>query len=302
MGVGVAILPERGWTDVRARWSAVDRLGFDHAWTYDHLNWRWFRDKAWFAAVPTLTAAALETSRIRLGTLVASPNFRHPVPFAKELATLDDIAGGRLIVGIGAGAPDGLDERALRRVPWSTRERADRFAEFVELTDLLLRQPATTFEGRYYQAHDVQFHPSSRERLPFAIAATGPRGMRLTARYGAYWVTTGAPNQFELLPYEAALPLVRRQVEAVDDACAATGREPGTLRRLLVTGPMIGGVLDSVEAFRDAAGRYAEAGITDMVLHWPREQEPYQGRVEVLEAIAADLHAARSTAPAGATH
>lgn len=291
--VGVAILPERSWERIRARWSAVERLGFDHVWTYDHLTWRWFRDEAWFAAVPTLTAAALETSRIRLGTLVASPNFRHPVPFAKELATLDDIAGGRLIVGIGSGAPDSFDMHMLQRPPWSARERADRFAEFVELTDLLLRQPVTTFEGRYYQAYQAHSHPPCRQwpRAPFAIAAAGPRGMRLAARHGAYWVTSGAPNQFERLRYDAALPLVRQQIAALDEACEAVGREPGSLRRLLVTGAMIGGILDSVEAFRDALGRYAEVGITDVVIHWPRQKEPYQGRVEMLEAVAADLGA-----------
>ena len=58
-------------------------------WTYDHLSWRHLRDKPWFAAVPMLAAAAAVAGRIRLGPLVATPNFRHPVPFAKEVITLD---------------------------------------------------------------------------------------------------------------------------------------------------------------------------------------------------------------------
>src|SRR5205085_9242930 len=98
------------------------------------LAWRSLRDSAWFAAVPTLTAAATATERIRLGTLVASPNFRHPVPFAKELMTLDDISGGRLTVGIGAGG-EGWDATMLGHSAWSRPERADRFAELVGLLE-----------------------------------------------------------------------------------------------------------------------------------------------------------------------
>ncbi len=81
--VGVLILPEHHWSDAAEKWSRAEALGFDHAWTYDHIAWGDLRDSTWFAAVPTLAAAATVTSRIRLGTLVASPNFRHPVPFAR---------------------------------------------------------------------------------------------------------------------------------------------------------------------------------------------------------------------------
>src|SRR3954447_15366813 len=92
--VGVVVLPQQRWTQARERWRAVEELGFDAAWTYDHLAWRDLADEPWFAPVPTLTAAATVTSRVRLGTWVASPNYRHPVPFAKDLMTLDDVSGG----------------------------------------------------------------------------------------------------------------------------------------------------------------------------------------------------------------
>ena len=92
MRLGVLILPDRPWTEAQATWRRAEDLGFHHAWTYDHLTWRGLRDSPWHAAIPTLTAAALVTSRIRLGTLVASPHFRHPVAFAKELVTLDSIS------------------------------------------------------------------------------------------------------------------------------------------------------------------------------------------------------------------
>jgi alkanesulfonate monooxygenase SsuD/methylene tetrahydromethanopterin reductase-like flavin-dependent oxidoreductase (luciferase family) len=100
---GVLILPAEGWASQSSSWQRAEALGFDHAWTFDHLAWRSFRDSPWFGAVPTLAAAAAVTSRIRLGTLVASPNFRHPVPFARELMTLDHISAGRLPSGSGRG-------------------------------------------------------------------------------------------------------------------------------------------------------------------------------------------------------
>src|SRR5258705_2928455 len=185
MRLGVVILPELRRAELTAVWHRAEALGFDHAWTYDHLAWRSLRDSTWFAAVPTLAAAALATERIRLGTLVASPNFRHPVAFARELIALDDLSGGRMTLGVGAGGL-GWDATMLGQAPWSPRERSKRFAEFVELSDRLLRQPETSYTGRYYSADQARSHPGcvQQPRLPFAIAASGPRGMRLAAQYG----------------------------------------------------------------------------------------------------------------------
>src|SRR6478736_4666443 len=134
VNVGVVVLPQQRWTEAAARWRAVEQMGFAHAWTYDHLAWQSLADEPWFATVPTLTAAALVTERIRLGTWVASPNFRHPVPFAKDLMTLDDIAAGRLLVGLGAGGT-GVDATVLGGEVLPPKERAERFEEFVELLD-----------------------------------------------------------------------------------------------------------------------------------------------------------------------
>jgi alkanesulfonate monooxygenase SsuD/methylene tetrahydromethanopterin reductase-like flavin-dependent oxidoreductase (luciferase family) len=290
------IVPEDRWQTARLKWRRAEQMGFDHAWTYDHLNWRAFRARDWFTAVPTLTAAAVETERIALGVLVASPSLRHPVYLAKDVTAIDDVAAGRLILGLGSGA-EGFDSTMTRRVPWSRRERTARFAEYVQLTDLLLTQPVTTFDGRYYLAHEVHSYPLCQQqpRVPFAIAASGARGMQLAARYGQYWVTTGEPNRFASAPYEEALPVLRQQVEALEKACTDIGRDPATLARLLVTGPTVGGVLASKSAFFDAAGRFAEAGITDVVVQWPRPDEPFPGRVEVLEEVAEDLDRHRIT-------
>jgi alkanesulfonate monooxygenase SsuD/methylene tetrahydromethanopterin reductase-like flavin-dependent oxidoreductase (luciferase family) len=289
------IVPEDRWPAAREKWLRAERMGFDHAWTYDHLNWRMFQAREWFTAVPTLTAAAVETSRIGLGVLVASPNLRHPVYLAKDVTTIDDIAEGRLILGLGSGAA-GFDATMTRRTTWSRRERTDRFVEYVRLTDQLLTQPVTTFDGRYYVAREVHTHPPCRQRprVPFAIAAAGPRGMGLAARHGQYWVTTGVPNLFVSAPYDRALPVIRQQMEMIDKACVDVGRDPATLSRLLVAGPTVGGVLASREAFFDAAGRFGEAGVTDLVVQWPRPDEPFQGEEKVLDDVAGELDRHRS--------
>jgi alkanesulfonate monooxygenase SsuD/methylene tetrahydromethanopterin reductase-like flavin-dependent oxidoreductase (luciferase family) len=284
---GIVILPEHRWSRARGQWCRAEEFGFDHAWTYDHLMWRWLRDGPWYGSVPTLTAAATATSRIRLGMLVASPNLRHPVTFAKELMTLDDISGGRLICGVGAGAGE-YDEKVFGGCRLSPCERADRLAEFLELTDLLLRQTVTSYDGVHYRARDARMNPGCVQspRVPFAVAASGPRGMRLAARFAATWITPGTPGRFDSEPYERALPTLKEQLATLDEGCDAAGRDPATLDRLLVTGAMVGGVLDSAEAFRDAVGRFADIGFTDVLVHWPRDSFPYEGSVDVLEEIA----------------
>lgn len=287
MRFGVVILPELPWAVARDRWRHAEELGFDHAWTYDHIAWRSLRDSPWFAAMPTLTAAALATSTIRLGTLVASPNFRHPVPFARELISLDDISQGRLTVGLGSGG-EGWDATVLGQHAWSRAERADRFDEFVRLLDRVLCQPTTTAVGRYYSADGAPNHPGcvQRPRVPFAIAATGPRGMRLAVEHAAIWVTNGdRAHEGPPLPLAVGVEVVREQVQRLDAACAAVGREPSSLRRLVLTGPRLDPGFESRASFQETKVAYAEIGITDLVVHWPRPDEPYAADPTVLQHL-----------------
>jgi len=287
--VGVVILPEHPWSSARDLWRRAEDLGFDHAWTYDHLAWRTLRDGPWFGAIPTLTAAALVTERIRLGPLVASPNFRHPVPFAKELITLDDVSGGRLTLGIGSGGV-GWDASVLGNEPWPLRERSDRFAEFVDLTDRLLREPETSFTGRYYSADGARTYPGcvQRPRIPFAIAATGPRAMRLAARHGDTWVTTGDPQAETALHAAEGAELLRRQMDALDEACAAAGRVPSSIARLVLTGLRLDSGMRSAAELDDTIASYAAVGVTDFVVHWPRADSPFAGDVKAFERIFAN--------------
>ncbi|RYE74216.1 MAG: LLM class flavin-dependent oxidoreductase, partial [Myxococcales bacterium] len=98
--LSTVILPHQRWAEgARETWRRAEALGFHAAYTYDHLSWRTFRDGPWFGAVPTLAAAAGVTERIRLGTMVTSANFRHPVTMAKDLISLDDLSAGRVTLG-----------------------------------------------------------------------------------------------------------------------------------------------------------------------------------------------------------
>src|SRR5258707_15632260 len=130
MRVGIIILPDERWSTASRRWRLAEEYGFDHAWTYDHIGWRDLVDGPWFDAVPTLTAAAQVTSRIRLGTMVASPNFRHPVHFAREITALDDISDGRITLGIGAGGIAGFDTAGPGGRRPSPGARGGRLPEF----------------------------------------------------------------------------------------------------------------------------------------------------------------------------
>ncbi|MFF7192568.1 LLM class flavin-dependent oxidoreductase [Streptomyces sp. NPDC008079] len=295
MRLSVVILPIYRWAaEGREVWRRAEDLGFGTAYTYDHLSWRSFRDKPWYGAVPTLTAAAAVTGRMRLGTLVTSPNFRHPVTLAKDLMTLDDVSEGRVTLGIGAGG-SGFDATALGQEPWSPRERADRFGEFVRLLDRLLTNGQVSYEGEFYSAHEARTIPGcvQRPRIPFALAATGPRGMRLAARYGQAWVTTGDPALYETGTPEESLAAVRGQVERLGAACAQAGRDVLKVPKVMLTGftPDQGRPLESVDAFVDFAGRHAEAGIDEMVIHWPIPDSDFDTDPAAFERIALEAPA-----------
>ncbi|MEN8649884.1 LLM class flavin-dependent oxidoreductase [Streptomyces sp. 21So2-11] len=292
MRLSTVILPIYRWSDGgRDAWQRAEQLGFHTAYTYDHLSWRTFREGPWFGAVPTLTAAAAATSRMRLGTLVTSPNFRHPVTLAKDLITLDDVSGGRVTLGIGAGG-NGFDATALGQEPWTPRERADRFGEFVPLLDRLLSEPAVTHEGTHYSAVEARNIPGcvQRPRLPFAVAATGPRGLKLAARHGQAWVTTGDPKLFESGTPAQSLEALSGQIAKLGAACAEIDRDVNEIDKVLLTGftPERRGPLESLDAFVDFAGKHFALGFTEIVLHAPIPDSDFAADEKVFEKIATE--------------
>ncbi|MEI5584884.1 MULTISPECIES: LLM class flavin-dependent oxidoreductase [unclassified Agromyces] len=295
MRFGLVILPQYEWPAAARLWRDAERLGFDHAWTYDHLSWRGLAGERWHATIPTLTAAATVTERIRLGTFVASPNYRHPVPFAKDVATLDQIAGGRVVLGLGSGGT-GFDARVLGQGELTARERYDRFREFTEALDLLLRFERGSGEGISYwgdhfsaDAARMVGEPAQAPRMPFLMAANGPRSMRLAARFGSGWVTTGPQAETDAAWWAGVAELAAR----LDEACAAEGRDPGDLDRVLSLDDDARYSMASVDAFEDAVGRARELGFTDVVAHRPREHGLYAGSEAVLDEIGSRLDALR---------
>jgi len=290
MRVGVLVLPTDPWPDAVARVRELEAMGYDSVWTYDHLSWRRYRDRPWFGAVPWLTGMAGATSRVALGTMVASPNFRHPVAFAKEAMTLDHVSNGRLVLGIGAGGP-GFDATVLGGPALSPGQRVARLGEFVALLDQLLRSPATSFRGEWYTADEARMLPGcvQQPRVPFAIASGGPKTLALAARFGDMWVTYGDTAYRDMTPAGVERD-VRRQRELLDRECEAIGRDPDSLRRIYLIGNGEERPLQSVDAFADFAGRFAALGFTDLVFHHPRPDDPvWNDPVSVVEQIASEL-------------
>lgn len=285
MRLSTVILPLERWPLSSEKWRRAEELGFFAAYIYDHLSWPHFRDRPWFASIPTLTAAAVETSTIRVGTLVTTPNFRHPVPLAKDLLSVDDVSTGRLTVGIGAGVHDN-DATVLGGEAWSARERMDRFVNFVELLDELLREPITTQAGPFYSAKEARMLPGTlqRPRPPFSIAATGKRGMDVAARQGESWVSIGRSSK----PEESCFDAVTAQLSRLDVALDAVGRSRDDIGRVLLDGLNSERPLVSLDAFVDWAGRYEALGMTELVIHWPEPDSLFDVDMKVFEKIATD--------------
>jgi alkanesulfonate monooxygenase SsuD/methylene tetrahydromethanopterin reductase-like flavin-dependent oxidoreductase (luciferase family) len=280
---GLTILPEERWAQAAPRWRAAEDLGWDDLWTYDHLVWGGLPESPWFGAVPTLTAAASVTSRVGLGTFVASPNFRHPVPFVRDALALDDISGGRLLLGVGTGGD--LDAAKLGdSLPLKTR--VDRFHEWARLLRRLLDEDHVDHDGEHFRAVDARTLPGpvAAQGIPLLIAANGPRSIRLAAEVGDGWVTYGGAGETLEEWWDHVAGLVAR----LDDALGATGRTENAFRRILSvdSSPVFG--LSSAGVFEEMVARADALGFTDVVTHWPRPEGPYAGDVAVLERVSAD--------------
>jgi alkanesulfonate monooxygenase SsuD/methylene tetrahydromethanopterin reductase-like flavin-dependent oxidoreductase (luciferase family) len=306
--IGIVILPQDRWAVGREKWQRAEAYGFDYAWTYDHLAWRSLADEPWFATVPLLAAAGAVTERIGLGTWVASPNFRHPVPFAKDVMGLDDVTGGRFLLGLGGGG-EGADASVVGPAP-SRGERTRRFAEFVDVLDGLLRRPVTEHVGEFYAAHGARMIPGpiARPRVPFVIAANGPRAMALAARYGQGWATYGPTFTDEALTegtsaqaqerWWAGLAdlargfddaLAAQRALGVDVASAASAADAPPVRRYLSLDGAPVYSLTSTELFVEGVERAMALGFTDVVVHWPRSEGVYAGSESVLEDVVGRL-------------
>lgn len=284
---GVTILTDQSWDQAGPLWLAAEEMGFDHAWTYDHLVWGGLPDSPWFAGLPTLSAAAMITERIQLGTAVCAPNFRHPLSLYREAQALDDISGGRFVLGVGTGGD--LDSRILAQPELSVKERVDRFQEFTDLLVRLRAEDHVTAEGRWFSTSNARTLPEP-QNLPLVVAANGPRGVRYAARTGDGWMTLG-PKADSLEEWLTGLAGLQKLFE---EELAVSGRAPGDARRYLMLDaptmrPNVPFSLTSVGVYQEMTGRAAELGFTDVITHWPRSSGPYEGEPKVLEQVAAEV-------------
>ncbi|WP_432560090.1 LLM class flavin-dependent oxidoreductase [Granulicoccus sp. GXG6511] len=276
MRVGVCVLTDLPWAEAAPVWREIEQLGFDHAWTYDHLMWGPLRDHAWYSTVVTLAGAATVTSQIPLGYWVTSPNFRHPTAFARELVGLQDLSGGRILCGVGSG---GEPDAQVLGAELSRGERTRRLREFLDVLGRSLAEDHVDHDGEFYRVVDYR-NVAGVEATPpkMIVAATGPKAIALAVEHGA-WATTGLGGE-TVDEWWANLAKLSRMV---DDAGGA-----GIERYLyLDSAPRFS--LDSAEFFLDQLGRAEELGFTDVVTTWPRGSWPYEGDPAVVAEVAPRL-------------
>ena len=206
------------WPAIRSFARAAEAHGLDSVWMYDHFFHKPSSGpidgqlEAW----TVVSALAAATERVEIGTLVLCSSFRSPSLVAKMAVTADEVSGGRLILGLGAGWHDAEYDA----FGFPKDRRVDRFEEALRIVVPLLRGETVTFDGAYFSARDAVLEPPPSRRIPVLVAAFGPRMLRLTARHADAWNTAwfGAPDE-----------RLRGRLDALDAALAAEGRDPATM-------------------------------------------------------------------------
>ena len=144
-----------------------ERLGYDSVWAYDHLSPFWVRSGQALECWTLLAAVAARTSRIKIGSLVTNVNFRNPALLAKMTSTLDDISGGRLVVGLGVG--DRLSRNELRSYGYKLPpldERIARLRETIQILKSMWTEDNATFAGKHFRTSRARNYPKPRHKPP----------------------------------------------------------------------------------------------------------------------------------------
>jgi len=198
----------------------AERVGLDSVWVFDHLIFRFppDADEGLNEAWTTLSALAPVTPRVELGVLVMCSSFRNAGLMAKMAATLDDLSDGRLILGLGCG----WHEPEYTAFGFPFDHRVGRFEEDIEVTARLLRGETVSLDGRWSHFRDARLLPPPERRTPILVASKGERMLRLTAQWADAWNTAWFGEVNDLL---------RSRLRDLDEACAAVGRDPASIRR-----------------------------------------------------------------------
>jgi probable F420-dependent oxidoreductase len=205
---------------IRSYAKKAEALGFDSVWIYDHLLYRWPPDPAThgiWECWTLLTAIAEATERVTLGTIVLCLPFRHPAVLAKMAATLDEVSGGRLILGLGAGWHQ--PEFDAFGIPFD--HLASRFEEGLKIIGPLLREGKVDFSGKYYSAPNCEIIPRGPRPSgpPILVAGAKPRMLRLTAEHADQW---------NVAWFGSVDGTAKRRADLAA-ACAEVGRDPATI-------------------------------------------------------------------------
>ncbi len=213
--------PELGWAESVAMAQRAEEVGFDSIWMPDHLimptpvgpaNGIW---ECW----TFLAGLAALTSRVELGTLVASTSYRNPGLIAKLAEAIDAISGGRFTLGIGSGhVPFEADAYGF-----PSDHLASRFEEAIQVIASLIRERKVDFDGKYASAHIDEFGPDGPRPggIPIMAGVEGPRMTRIAAKY-ADEINLDLGKTVESLPGHR---------DRIDAACREVGRDPATLSR-----------------------------------------------------------------------
>ncbi len=263
------------WPEYLAMARRAEELGYDSLWLGDHLLYR-FADgssRGPWEAWTMLSALAASTSRIRLGPLVAATAFHSPAMLAKMAATVDEVSGGRLVLGLGAG----WNETEFRAFGFPFDHRIDRFEEAFTIVRTLLRDGAIDFDGAYFQARDCELlpRPARPGGPPILIGSRGQRMLRITLPHVDAWNVW-----FNDTGNSAAGVAPLRDL--VDRICRDVGRDPAAVERTVavqvrLTGgagriqgdlaqPTFSPLSGSSEELAEALRTYAREGIAEVQL------------------------------------
>ena len=267
----------RPWDELAAFALHTEAAGWHCLWYADH-----YMGNTGDATINSADAGGLEcwaavgalaslTSRIRLGTLVSPTTIHHPAILANRAASIDRISGGRLTLGLGAGWQ--INEHAAYGIDlFGAGDRVTRFDEAIQIVRLLLSQPRTTFAGKHFQVTDAPCDPKPLQSpLPILVGTSGPRMSRISARHADEWNVWGTPER------------VAEALVVMDEACAAVGRDPSTLRRstqglvfvvdndvtaakIRAAAPADRSLIGTTEFLTEQIGRYMELGIDEFIL------------------------------------
>ncbi len=247
------------WAELLDITRAIEDEGFDSVWVGEHLLYRWADRPArgpW-EAWTLMAAIAAATSRIELGPLVACTGFHNPALLAKQAATIDEISGGRFVLGLGSG----WNQTEFDAFGFPFDHRIDRFEEAFTIISTLLRDGAIDFAGSYYQARDCELLPRGPRPggPPLLIGSRGPRMLAITMPVAHAWNVWFADTGNS----PAGVPLRRSEVDA---ACLAVGRDPAEVERTVAVlvqvaggaGRIMGGDPDAVVPLSGPAPRIAD--------------------------------------------